>query len=155
MTTFHPGTSFARTILLGESTLNILAGVSLIFYPSLFSTTLFPSLSPSTLVSTNAVYQWFGVCTIGLAMPLALGHPDTPSGVVIRKAAYITMGAAETMFVPVLLWQVAKGTIDATAGYAMAGGLAGTLSWRIYSTFVKPEVLGYADSLCCDKKKVQ
>ncbi|KAF2222306.1 hypothetical protein BDZ85DRAFT_282381 [Elsinoe ampelina] len=155
MTTFHPGTSFARTLLLGESTLNILSGVSLIFYPSLFSSALFPTLAPSTLTSTNAIFQWFGVCTIGLAIPLALGHPDSLSGVVTRRAAYITTGAAEALFVPVLLWQVGKGTIDATAGYAMAGGLAGMLTWRVHCTFVKPEVLGYAGSLCCDEKKGQ
>lgn len=150
MTTFHPGTNLVRNLLLGEATLSAVGGLGLIFAPSIFSTAL--AASPSSISPLSEHFlQWYGVCNLGFSVLCVLGYPNTTSGIVARRVAYTSVGAVESMLIPVLLWQASRGVLDRTAVYSMVGGLVGLLSMRVYTTVIRPELAGYL----VDEKKEQ
>ncbi|KAF4556431.1 Hypothetical protein D9617_1g083090 [Elsinoe fawcettii] len=129
MTTFHPGLPFLPRLLAIESASNLLIGSLLILSPS---TLLSAPCCSACLPADTQTMQYFGVCALAFSVPLALGFPDTVSGVAIRRAAYWSNALAEAALVPVLLWQAGKGEVEWGVACGVSAALVGVVGWRVY-----------------------
>jgi hypothetical protein len=138
-----PGT-FIRYAMAIEGTLNILAGVPMLFYPSIFlslmakSPAVYTSVSPST-----AMFQWIGALILGITPQLFLALPNTRRAIESRRMVYISLGAGELALIPLFLWQASRdsGFTSTALGNAVVM-LAPALLFRGYVLFVKPSLMG-------------
>ena len=101
-----------------------------------------PRRDDSTL-SANML-QISGTLILALTAPLVMAYPNTATGVASRHIAYITLGLGEVLIIPGLLVWLQSGQSALSDGFLllMLAALSGTLAWRVFCGFVKPEWMG-------------
>jgi len=145
MSTFHPGTSVFRNLLLLESVANVIGGVGMLFSPS--TSLSFMAKSPALETSGVALnlIQFCGGLSFALAAPLLLGYPNTATGVASRYAGYVTLGAGEVFLVGIMGWQYVSGQSGFSDNFLLGGMavLGGVLGLRAYTIAIRPDWMGY------------
>lgn len=101
-------------------------------------------INPATIFWTRL----FGGLVVGCFAPILLmGYPNTRTAIEIRRPVYIMLGLGEMTIIPLLLNEFFKGGKgDAALTPLGAAGAVLTLAtpfvWRLYTLFVRPEMLG-------------
>lgn len=133
-----------RYAFLLEGLGNLFGGTLMTVYPRLclryFLET--PAISPR---STVALTQWLGGLIIGLAVPLFLAYPNTPTAAASREVVYGTLAAGEMALVSIMAYHTGLGKTSGLNTQALMAAIATLLPLcfgRLYVMFVKPNWFG-------------
>ncbi|OAL38304.1 hypothetical protein AYO20_02363 [Fonsecaea nubica] len=140
----NPGTVI-RVALGVETVLNIVVGGYIVFCPQHFVGLLVSTPAMITPSLIAAVRQ-YGAFATSLAVPTALGIPNTRRGIESRVTVYAFLGSAEVCITLVSLYLALVGGdgsgFSKTAMLASAAAFASGLSWRLLVLLVYPQWLG-------------
>ena len=137
-----------------EAGANVLTATCMLLYPHyvLNALTITPasiaSLLDPTTTSPAAIHllQWLAALTYGLTPPLLFAFPDHRGARDKRWTTYITLGAIDSVLIPLILWQALMGEFDGglsrQALLGCAGGLLPFQVWRVWVLALRPEILG-------------
>lgn len=107
--------------------------------------TLHPSqITPPTILFARL---FGGIVVFGLTSALLVGATNTRNGIESRRPTYLLLGMGEAGLIPILLLEAGKGggkdaSLSVRSAWVASGVLAGTLVWRCWVVFGKPEWLG-------------
>ena len=149
-----------------EAFLNIPSAIALIFFPrptiSLFLISPWSgnAITPTTLLFGRVA----GAMVLAVTAPLVFGLSDKTGTAEQRKSTYLTLGTAETVLVPLLLWEAFRATdaekVLSGGGFSRsialqsAASLLSILSWRSWVWAFKPEWFGH-EAVRAEKGKAQ
>lgn len=133
-----------RYAFLLEGLGNLFGGALMAVYPR-FCLRYFlatPAIAPQ---STVALTQWLGGIVIGLAVPLFLAYPNTPTAAASREVVYGTLAAGEMALLPIMAYHAGLGSSSGLNTQALMASVATLLPLcvgRLYVMFVKPNWFG-------------
>lgn len=158
--------SIIQKALVIEAFVNLLAIISLLFFPSAVLKPALASHLPSLELNATTLLlaRSLGAMVLALTPQLLLAYPNSKDCAAKRKIAYVTLGAGEAALVPLLLWEAFRASDQSKAAGVWAGGLGRNtclvsaanllppLAWRIYVFLVKPQWFGDMEDEASKKK---
>ncbi len=149
-----------------EALLALPSAFALIFFPRpSLSVFLVSPWSGNAITPTTILFgRVTGAMILAVTAPLLYGIPDKSGVAEQRKSTYLTLGTAETVLVPLLLWEAFRATdpekILSGGGFSRsvalesAASLLAILSWRSWVWALKPQWFGRSAEIS-EKGKTQ